>query len=90
MHRCYNSKPKCNKLKVKSLLQDIIININCKKSFKLKVEDTSPKLNICCGLVCDINIVKYYLRVNPNMIFLSKSNNYTDDVYIISNVVWNI
>lgn len=30
-----------------------------------------------------------YLEVDPNFIYLMPSNNFTDDVNVLSNVVWN-
>jgi hypothetical protein len=57
------------------------LNINC---------NTNSKLKINCGVICTRSELDKVLKVSPNFIFLSKSNNFTDDVYIISNVVWNI
>lgn len=58
------------------------------EDFKVRCNQSSS-LKINCGLVCTLNQLKV-LKVNPNLIFLSKSNNFADDVYIVSNVVWNI
>ena len=57
------------------------LNINC---------NTNSKLKINCGVICTRSELDKVLKVSPNFIFLSKSNNFTDDVYIISNVVWDI
>ena len=57
------------------------LNIKC---------NTNPKLKINCGVICTRSELDKVLKVSPNFIFLSKSNSFTDDVYIISNVVWNI
>ena len=61
--------------------EDEDLNIKC---------NTNSKLKISCGVVCSKKELEKVLEVSPNFIFLSKSNNFTDDVYIISNVVWNI
>ena len=57
------------------------LNINC---------NTNSKLKINCGVICTRSELDKVLKVSHNFIFLSKSNNFTDDVYIISNVVWDI
>lgn len=61
--------------------EDKDLNIKC---------NTNSKLKINCGIICSRGELDKVLEVSPNFIFLSKSNNFTDDVYIISNVVWNI
>lgn len=35
-------------------------------------------------------VLKKYLEIDPDYIWLTKGNNYTDDVDVTSNVVWNI
>lgn len=57
------------------------LNIKC---------NTKSKLKINCGVICTRSELEKVLKVSPNFIFLSKSNSFTDDVYIISDVVWNI
>ena len=57
------------------------LNIKC---------NTNSKLKINCGVICTRSELDKVLKVSPDFIFLSKSNNFTDDVYIISNVVWDI
>lgn len=52
--------------------------------------NTNSKLKVNCGVICSRSELDKVLEVSPDFIFLSKSNNFTDDVYIISNVVWNI
>lgn len=61
--------------------EDEDLNIKC---------NTNSKLKINCGVICTRSELDKVLKVSPNFIFLSKSNNFTDDVYIISNVVWDI
>ena len=47
-------------------------------------------LNVVCGLVCDTIQKDRIVKVSPEYIFLNKSNNFSDDVYVISNVVWEV
>lgn len=61
--------------------EDEDLNIKC---------STKSKLKINCGVICTRSELDKVLKVSPNFIYLSKSNSFTDDVYIISNVVWNI
>ena len=61
--------------------EDEDLNIKCSTNSKLKVN---------CGVICSRSELDKVLEVSPDFIFLAKSNNFTDDVYIISNVVWNI
>ena len=61
--------------------EDKDLNIKCNNNSKLKIN---------CGVICSRSELDKVLKVSPDFIFLSKSNNFTDDVYIISNVVWNI
>lgn len=57
------------------------LNIKC---------NTNSRIKVNCGIICSRSELDKVLRVSPNLIFLSKSNNFTDDVYVISNVVWNV
>jgi hypothetical protein len=61
--------------------EDKDLEVKCSGSSRLKVN---------CGIICSKSELDKVLRVSPDLIFLSKSNNFTEDVYIISNVVWNI
>lgn len=61
--------------------EDEDLNIKC---------NTNSKLKVNCGIICSRSELDKVLEVSPDFIFLAKSNNFTDDVYIISNVVWNI
>lgn len=61
--------------------EDEDLNIKCNNKSKLKIN---------CGVICTRSELDKVLKVSPNFIYLSKSNGFTDDVYIISNVVWNI
>lgn len=47
-------------------------------------------ISVSCGLVCTPNEVKKILEVQPEIIFLTRDNNWMADVEIISNVEWLI
>lgn len=46
-------------------------------------------LKVTCGLFCPINKERI-LKVEPTHIFLMKTNNYTEQVCVISNVKWHV
>ena len=46
-------------------------------------------IKVSCGLVCSVTKANY-LRVSPKYIFLMPGNNFSDDVLVTSNVVWNV
>ena len=46
-------------------------------------------IKVSCGLVCSVAKANY-LRVSPKYIFLMPGNNFSDDVLVTSNIVWNV
>lgn len=46
-------------------------------------------LKVCCGMVCSVNKAKI-LKVEPKHIFLMAANNYTEQVFVISNIKWKV
>lgn len=46
-------------------------------------------IKVSCGLVCSVTKANY-LRVSPEYIFLMPGNNFSDDVLVTSNIVWNV
>lgn len=46
-------------------------------------------LKVSCGLVCSVNAARV-LKVEPEYIFLMETNNYTEEVCVISNVEWKV
>lgn len=77
-------------VKGKSTSPSLFMTVN-KENEDLSIKcNTNSKLKVNCGIVCSISKLDKVLKVSPDFIFLSKSNGFTDDVYIISNVVWNI
>ena len=47
-----------------------------------------PASKVCLG--SEIIWEHKYLNVEPQYLWLTESNNFTDDVDILSNVVWNV
>lgn len=47
-----------------------------------------PGIRVSVGIVCDANR-EVYIRTNPDYIFLTPSNNFEDDIDIMSNIVWS-
>lgn len=50
----------------------------------------ASKISARCGLVCSLAEVEYYLAVEPQYIWLTPLNNFSEDVIIYSNVDWII
>lgn len=46
-----------------------------------------PKVS--CGLICSVRTERT-LDVSPKHIFLMEANGYTDEVYIVTNAIWNL
>lgn len=55
----------------------------------VKVKRAGEVLKVNCGLVCSINKARH-LSVTPKQIFLMPGNQFTDDVLVKANVVWNV
>lgn len=47
----------------------------------------NPKIEVKAGVVCDVG-KDAYLSVSPDYIWLMSSNNFEDNVDVLSNVVW--
>ena len=70
----------------------IRVNIEASKGIKV---GTSPlfginpnrSIKVSVGIVCDVG-KDAYLRVEPDYIWLMPSNNFEDNVDVLSNVVW--
>lgn len=46
-------------------------------------------LSVACSIVCNVN-TSNYVRVEPQYLWLTPANDFTDDVDVISNVVWDV
>lgn len=69
----------------------IRVNIEASKGIKVSTFPLSG-INVCSikvsvGIVCDVG-KDAYLRVEPDYIWLIPSNNFEDNVDVLSNVVW--
>lgn len=51
---------------------------------------TGGNLRITAGLVCDTAAAEYYLQVSPQTVWLTPSNNFSDDFIVVSNVSWRV
>lgn len=55
------------------------------------IGNVSPKadeMKVSIGVVCDVGR-QAYLKVDPDYIWLMPSNNFEDNVDVLSNVVWH-
>lgn len=50
----------------------------------------NPKLSMKCGIVCSIDDVHKYIKVDEGPIWLLKVNDYSSDVVVYSNTEWRI
>lgn len=50
----------------------------------------NPKLSMKCGIVCSIDDVHKYIKVDEGPIWLLKVNDYSSDVVVYSNTKWRI
>lgn len=81
----------CNLSSIISKASSSLFMLINKENEDLSIKcNINSKLKVNCGIVCSRGELDKVLEVSPDFIFLAKSNNFTDDVYIISNVVWNI
>lgn len=68
------------------------LNVHTKRigeGLKVSSSRIGSGLKVSCGLVCSVNTAKE-LKVEPRYIFLMESNNYTEEVCVISNVEWKV
>ena len=56
-------------------------------SAKVKVSASATGMKVSIGVVCDVG-KQAYLKVDPEYIWLMPSNNFEDNVDVLSNVVW--
>lgn len=47
-------------------------------------------VGLSVGIICTIPVVTLFLEIEPSYLWLTEYNDYTDDVDVMSNVVWNV
>lgn len=52
------------------------------------VSAKADEMKVSIGVVCDVG-KQAYLKVDPDCIWLMPSNNFEDNVDVLSNVVWH-
>lgn len=52
------------------------------------VSAKADEMKVSIGVVCDVG-KQAYLKVDPDYIWLVPSNNFEDNVDVLSNVVWH-
>lgn len=52
------------------------------------VSAKADEMKVSIGVVCDVGR-QAYLKVDPDYIWLMPSNNFEDNVDVLSNVVWH-
>lgn len=52
------------------------------------VSAKADEMKVSIGVVCDVG-KQAYLKVDPDYIWLMPSNNFEDNVDVLSNVVWH-
>lgn len=57
------------------------------KADEMKVSASTTGMKVSIGVVCDVG-KQAYLKVDPEYIWLMPSNNFEDNVDVLSNVVW--
>lgn len=57
------------------------------KADEMKVFASTTGMKVSIGVVCDVG-KQAYLKVDPEYIWLMPSNNFEDNVDVLSNVVW--
>ena len=57
------------------------------KADEMKVSASETGMKVSIGVVCDVG-KQAYLKVDPEYIWLMPSNNFEDNVDVLSNVVW--
>lgn len=55
---------------------------------EMKVSASATGMKVSIGVVCDVG-KQAYLKVDPDYIWLMPSNNFEDNVDVLSNVVWH-
>lgn len=58
------------------------------KADEMKVSASATGMKVSIGVVCDVG-KQAYLKVDPDYIWLMPSNNFEDNVDVLSNVVWH-
>ena len=58
------------------------------KADEMKVSASATGMKESIGVVCDVG-KQAYLKVDPEYIWLMPSNNFEDNVDVLSNVVWH-
>lgn len=59
------------------------------KDFTATLTRKGSPVEFRCGLVCTLRET-FYLKVEPEMIWLLPENNFSEDVVVYSNVTWTI
>ncbi len=64
----------------------ISVHIEAVKGINVSAKADEMKVSI--GVVCDVG-KQAYLKVDPDYIWLMPSNNFEDNIDVLSNVVWH-
>lgn len=68
----------------------LITTIDTIDRFAIILDQLEKPINVSCSIVCSTYASQSTLNVQPNVIFLTRENGWTNDVNIISNVEWII
>lgn len=56
----------------------------------IKSDLSTPKINVNTTLICSLNIQKQYIRIEPEYLWLTEDNNFSDIVNVFSDIQWNV
>lgn len=81
----------CISAKITRIGGDLIISVKRQKGdIKCATTRIGGTIKISTSLICAIDPTKKYIRVTPQFIWLTESNNYTEIVNVLSNTDWTI
>lgn len=66
----------------------ISVHIEAVKGIGNVSANSATGMKVSIGVVCDVG-KQAYLKVDPDYIWLMPSNNFEDNVDVLSNVVWH-
>lgn len=80
----------CMSVSVSRIGEDLAMMVSrIGEDIAMKTSRIGEDMVITCSIVCNVSTTDF-VRVKPQYIWLMPSNDFTDEVDVISNVVWHV
>jgi hypothetical protein len=78
----------CLNINISKVLSPIKATISVASIFNIATSDISERMQVKYSVVCDVPNGGYFLIVEPEIVWLTESNDWSHDFEVQSNVDW--